>query len=153
MNRQPLAGSSQALCRDCLNNIGWDFYLRRQYDEALPWFEQACWLAPSPDDEMAHEHIEDLEPPYKLALENVLLCLARLGRLPEAAKKLTAYFDRFGRLPRYETEALRKLGLDADVAYIRRQIEKRTKVSCLASTILSLRVASFKNVTEQTLQK
>jgi hypothetical protein len=44
-------------------------------------------------------------------------------------KKLTGYFDRFGRLPRYETEALRKLVLDADVAYIRRQIEKRTKVS------------------------
>ena len=115
--------------RDCLNNIGWDFYLRRQYEDALLWFEQACWLALSPDDEMAHAHTEDLEPPYKLALENVLLCLARLGRLPEAAKKLTGYFDRFGRLPRYETEALRKLGLDADVAYVRRQIEKRTKVS------------------------
>ncbi len=88
--------------RDCLNNIGWDFYLRRQYEDALLWFEQACWLALSPDDEMAHAHTEDLEPPYKLALENVLLCLARLGRLPEAAKKLTGYFDRFGRLPRYE---------------------------------------------------
>ena len=78
---------------------------------------------------MAYAHTENIEPPYKLALENVLLCLARLGRLPEAAKKLTVYFDRYGTLPRYETEALRKLGLDADVAYIRSQIEKRTKVS------------------------
>ena len=115
--------------RDCLNNVGWDFYLRRQYEEALLWFEQACWLPPSPDDEIEHAHAENMEPPYKLALENMLLCLARLGRLPEAAKKLTVYFDRFGRLPRYETEALRKLGLDADVAYIRRQIEKRTRVN------------------------
>ena len=126
-------GHVETLCflnrRDCLNNIGWDFYLRRQYEEALLWFEQACWLAPSSDDESEHAHAEDMAPPYKLALENVLLCLARLGRLPEAAKKLTVYFDRFGRLPRYETDALRKLGLDADIAYIRRQIEKRTKLS------------------------
>ncbi len=125
-------GHVETLCflnrRDCLNNIGWDFYLRRQYEEALLWFEQACWVAPSPDEEQ-HAHTEEVEPPYKLAFENLLLCLARLGRLPEAAKKLSAYFDHFGRLPRYETEALRKLGLDADVAYVRRQIEKRTKVS------------------------
>jgi tetratricopeptide (TPR) repeat protein len=118
---------TETLCflnhRDCLNNIGWDFYLRRQYEDALLWFERACWM-PYPDDEITYGVGESTEP-YKLALENVLLCLARLGRLPEAAKKLTAYFDRFGRLPRYETGALRKLGLDADVAYIRRQIEKR----------------------------
>lgn len=111
--------------RDCLNNKGWNLYLGKQYEEALPWFERACWIAPSPDKEAAHAHTEEIEPPYKLALENVLLCLAKLGRLPEAAEKLTVYFDCVGRLPHYETEALRKLGLDADIAFIRRQIEKR----------------------------
>ena len=110
--------------RDCLNNTGWNLYLRKQYEDALPWFVRACWIEPSPEKEMAHGHTENLEPPYKLAFENILLCLAKLGHLPEAAEKLTAYFDRFGRLPRYETQALRKLGLDADIAFIRRQIEK-----------------------------
>jgi tetratricopeptide (TPR) repeat protein len=110
--------------RDCLNNTGWNLYRRKQYEDALPWFVQACWIVPSPSLEMAHGHTENLEPPYKLAFENILLCLAKLGRLPEAAEKLTAYFDQFGRLPRYETEALRKLGLDANIAFIRRQIEK-----------------------------
>lgn len=110
--------------RDCLNNTGWDLYLQKQYEDALPWFVRACWIVPSPEKEMAHGHTENLEPPYKLAFENILLCLAKLGHLPEAAEKLTAYFDCFGRLPRYETEALRKLGLDADIAFIRRQIKK-----------------------------
>jgi tetratricopeptide (TPR) repeat protein len=127
--------NTNALCflnhRDCLNNIGWNLYLRKQYEDALPWFGQACWLEPSPDKEMAHAHSENLEPPYKLALENMLLCLARLGRLPEAAEKLTIYFDRIGRLPRYETEALRRLGLDADIAFIRRQTEKRASMGTL----------------------
>lgn len=104
-------------------------YLRKKYDDALLWFERACWLAPSHENELAQGHTEHMNPPYKLAFENVLLCLARLGRLPDAAKKLTAYFDRFGRLPRYETEALRRLGLDADVAYIRNQIDKRANRS------------------------
>lgn len=110
--------------RDCLNNTGWNLYLRKQYEDALPWFMRACWIEPSPEKEMAHAHTENLDPPYKLALENMLLCLTKLGHLPEAAENLTAYFDRFGRLPRYETEALRKLGVDADVAFIRRNIDK-----------------------------
>lgn len=113
--------------RDCLNNIGWHFYLEGKYEDALYWFERACALRPASDDVTAP--VENPEPSYKLALENVLLCLARLGRLPDAAKKLTVYFDCFGRLPRYETAALRKLGLDADVAYIRAQIENRGKTS------------------------
>jgi Tfp pilus assembly protein PilF len=115
--------------RDCLNNIGWNLYLRKEYENALPFFEEACRIEPSHEREATHEHTEDLKPPYKLALENLLLCLTRLGRLAEAAEKLTWYFDHIGRLPRYETEALRKLGLDADVAFIRRRIERHTTTS------------------------
>lgn len=37
------------------------------------------------------------------------------------------------RLPRYETEALRKLGLDADVAYIRARIEERSMIKGTAA--------------------
>jgi Tfp pilus assembly protein PilF len=119
--------------RDCLNNIGWNLYLRKQYDNALPWFEKACWIEPSTDKETEHAHIEDLEPPYKLALENQLLCLAKLGRLREAAEQLTVYLDEIGRLPRYETQALRKLGLDADIAFIRRNIEMSNKAESTPS--------------------
>ena len=32
--------------RDCLNNIGWDHYLRGDYEDALLWFDRACWLKP-----------------------------------------------------------------------------------------------------------
>ena len=128
-------GHEDSLCflnhRDCLNNIGWNLYLHKQYDEALPWFEKASWIEPSLEREAAHAHTEDLEPPYKMALENQLLCLAKLGRLREAAEQLTVYFDQVGRLPRYETEALRRLGLDADIAFIRRQAEKRASMGML----------------------
>jgi Tfp pilus assembly protein PilF len=113
--------------RDCLNNIGWDLYLHKQYDKALPWFEKACWIEPSLDRETVHAHTEELTTPYKLALENQLLCLAKLGRLREAAEQLTVYLDQIGRLPHYETQALRNLGLDADIAFIRRNIERSTK--------------------------
>jgi tetratricopeptide (TPR) repeat protein len=119
--------------RECLNNIGWNLYLRKQYNEALPWFEKACWIEPPIDREIEHAHTQDIEPPYKLALENQLLCLAKLGRLRESAEQLTAYFDQIGRLPRYETEALRKLGLDADIAFIRRNIERSTKAESIPS--------------------
>jgi tetratricopeptide (TPR) repeat protein len=120
--------------RDCLNNIGWDLYLRRQYEDALVWFEKACWLTPAVSHSLENGgEGEDGGPPYKLALENLLNCLAKLGRLTEASKLLTMYFERFGRLPRYETAALRKLGLDADVAYIRVRIEERSKVKGTAT--------------------
>lgn len=124
--------NSSSLCflchRDCINNLGWDCLLQQKCDDALVWFEQACWLRPSTDFKSHVEGaVDEVAPPYRLALENVLLCLAKLGRLSEAAKRLVVYFDHFGRLPRYESEALRKLGLDSDVAYIRATIESRRK--------------------------
>lgn len=59
------------------------------------------------------------EPPYKVAFENLLLSLAKLGRLKEATEKLEKYHDWFGRLPNYESRALEKLGLQPDVIFIR----------------------------------
>jgi hypothetical protein len=41
------------------------------------------------------------------SLENVLLTLAKMGRLSEAAKPLEEYHDHFGRLPNYELTAVR----------------------------------------------
>jgi len=109
--------------RDCLVNIGWEHYLREEYEQALGWFEHACHLM-EPMTKADQKHLEDdsdtdRNPPYKLALENVLLALAELGRLTEATQRLQEYHDWFGRLPRYESHALEKLGLQPDVIFIR----------------------------------
>jgi hypothetical protein len=50
-----------------------------------------------------------------------------MGRLTEAAARLQEYQFYFGRLPRYESEALAKLGLESDVVYLRSQIEARVQ--------------------------
>jgi tetratricopeptide (TPR) repeat protein len=98
--------------RDCVNNIGWDHYLRGEYEEALDWFQHACQLnGPGGSSES--------DGPYQLALENVLLALSKLGRLREAAIRLEEYHKFFGRLPRYESVALEKLGLQPDIIFVR----------------------------------
>ncbi len=102
------------LHRDCLNNIGWAHYLLGEYEEALAWFEHACYLkGPADDDENKSSQ------PYPLALENILLALSKLGRLTDATSRLTEYLERFGRLPRYESAQLETLGLQPDIVYIR----------------------------------
>jgi len=98
--------------RDCVNNIGWDHYLRGEYEEALGWFQHACQLNVPGGSSESHE-------PYQLALENVLLALSKLGHLREAAVKLEEYHKFFGRLPRYESVALEKLGLQPDIIFVR----------------------------------
>jgi tetratricopeptide (TPR) repeat protein len=70
--------------RDCLVNIGWDLYLLGEYEQALGWFEHACHLRqPLPNTERQnHLGIQpeaDSDAPYQLALENVLLTLAKWG--------------------------------------------------------------------------
>lgn len=65
--------------------------------------------------------------PYKLALENILLALAKLGRLTEAAARLEQYQFYFGRLPQYESEALAKLGLETDLIFVRSRIDALTQ--------------------------
>jgi tetratricopeptide (TPR) repeat protein len=108
--------------RDCLNNIGWEHYRQGEYDQALGWFEKACNLTDAAKKDEKHlegDDDADAEPPYKVAFENMLLTLAKLGRLKEATEKLEDYHDWFGRLPNYESRALEKLGLQPDVVFIR----------------------------------
>jgi tetratricopeptide (TPR) repeat protein len=107
--------------RDCLNSIGWEHYRRGEYEQALGWFEKACNLTDGAKDE---KHLEgdgeaDADKPYKVGFENMLVTLAKLGRLKEATEKLEEYHDCFGRLPNYESRALEKLGLQPDVIFIR----------------------------------
>jgi len=108
--------------RDCLNNIGWEHYRQGEYEQALGWFDKACNLT---DTAKKHEkHLEgddaaDADKPYKVGLENMLVTLAKLGRLKEATETLEKYHDWFGRLSSYESRALEKLGLQPDVIFIR----------------------------------
>jgi len=114
------------LCFDChrdsLNNIGWEHYRRGEYEQALGWFEMACNLEDTArKDERRlegdNEGCADLS--FKVAFENVLVTLAKLGRLEEATKKLEEYHNTFGRLGEHESRPLEKLGLQPDVIFIR----------------------------------
>ncbi len=112
--------------RDCLNNIGWDHYQRGEYEQALGWFQHACRLNLPETGNLFEVPAEgSAEPPYRLALENVLLTLARMGRLGDATARLQEYHSHFGRLPDYEARALEKLGLQPDVIYMRTRIGNR----------------------------
>jgi tetratricopeptide (TPR) repeat protein len=121
--------------RDCLNNIGWNHYLRGEYEEALGWFEHACRLADSSQQVGAKQEVAAQEAadngPYKLALENMLLALARLGRIREAAIRLEEYHDCFGRLPKRPARCRRRrrrLGMtrvQADLSPSRKRESKR----------------------------
>ncbi len=109
--------NTNALCfvchRDCLNNLGWHSYLAGRYEHAMVWFDQACWMHPDPGDVIHEMSAEELQAPYKLALENILLCLAHLNRTSEIKRLLLDYCTHFGRLPRYETGVLLKCRIDA----------------------------------------
>ena len=113
--------------RDCLNNIGWDHYMRGEYEQALGWFEHACRLGDLETKALSHLDARGLDRPnvpYRLALENILLTLAKLGRLTEATERLQQYHNWFGRVPSYEALALQKLGLQPDVVFIRSRARK-----------------------------
>jgi tetratricopeptide (TPR) repeat protein len=104
--------------RDCLNNLGWHSLLQGEYEQAIVWFDQACWMSPDPEDFVDDIPADELQPPYRLAFENLLLCLAKLANVPEAQKCVLEYCSHFGRVPRYESDALLSCGVDADRAYI-----------------------------------
>ena len=114
--------NTDALCfgchRDCLNNLGWHSYLSGKYAEAMVWFDQACWMCPDAGDVIHGISADELQPPYKLAFENILLCLAKQNRASEIRGRLSDYCARFGRLPRYETGVLLRCGIDADRVYV-----------------------------------
>jgi hypothetical protein len=100
-----------------------------EYEQALGWFEHACHLRQPLRDTETQKHLgiqpqDNSDAPYQLALENVLLTLAKMGRLNEAISRLEEYHRYFGRLPTYESRALEKLGLQPDVIYIRSCIKR-----------------------------
>jgi len=113
---------TDALCfvchRDCLNNLGWQAYLARNYEQALIWFDQACWMSPDSTDVVHGLKLDELQPPYRLAFENILLSLARLRRTSDAQKYALDYCRWFGRLPRYESLMLSQCGINADRIYL-----------------------------------
>ena len=98
-----------ATLRDCLNNIGWNYFRRGEYAKSLIWFKRSL-NTPNPEDPR----------PYPLALENMVLANARLGRVPAVAKLTEQYVYEIGRLPQYERMIVGKLGIDADVLYVER---------------------------------
>lgn len=83
--------------RDCLNNLGRHLFLKGQYEQAMTWFDQACWMSPDPKDRV-DDMPDELQPPYKLAFENLLLCLAKLGNVAEAQKRVWEYCSHFSRV-------------------------------------------------------
>jgi tetratricopeptide (TPR) repeat protein len=112
--------------RDCVNNIGWDHFMHGEYEEALAWFEHAARFGEVPAEEGSGPAgpmpETSARAPYHLAFENVLLALAKLGRVAEAAKGVEDYHYHFGRLPVYERLALQNLGLEPDVMFMRSRI-------------------------------
>jgi len=98
-----------ASLRDCLNNIGWNHFRRGDYTQSLKWFKRSSTVL-DPED----------AKPYALALENMILANARLGRVPIVAKLTREYVSMIGRLPRYESMIVGKLGIDADLMFIER---------------------------------
>lgn len=97
--------------RACLNNIGWYYYRRGDAQEALHWFEGACWF----------EHPSD-PGPYKLAIENLFLVYAHLDMREHAHPLAAEYIDLYGPIPTMEAKALLRLGVDADAIWLRRKM-------------------------------
>jgi hypothetical protein len=92
------------------------------YKQALVWLDQACWMSPDPTDVIHEVDAADLQPAYKLAFENILLCLAKLGRIPEATDRVVEYCQVFGRVPSYESNVLLEAGIDPDCLYVQSRI-------------------------------
>jgi tetratricopeptide (TPR) repeat protein len=104
----------EALCqdcwRDCLNNIGWLLYRRKEYAKALPWFERAAKVkSVGPMGDMCQ---------LPLPFENIIQVYVALHRVEEAERAALDYISRFGRLSWPERHALRRLNIDADALYV-----------------------------------
>jgi len=96
--------------RDTWNNIGWYYYRRGKYDEALRWFDQCCKVA---------DVQESLgKGNGRLGLENKILTYCALGMVREAESSANEFVGRYGRFDWPERRALRKLGIDADAIYV-----------------------------------
>jgi hypothetical protein len=107
--------------RECLNAIGWDRFLNSKFKAALKWFKRARWIASPSEPPVDFDRLDGEDPickPYRPAMENMLLALARLGRRNEAGIQLRRYHRFFGRQPDELTLALVKIGLDAHEMFI-----------------------------------
>ena len=97
--------------RDCVNNIGWYYYRRGEFQTARAWFEKACWFE------------NPLDPgPYSYAMGNLLLVYAELGMTEEARQVATEYVDLYGPIPTAEAHTLLRVGLDADAIWLKRKM-------------------------------
>lgn len=104
----------QWLCADChrdaRNNIGWYYYRKGHYQQAMEWFDGAIERA---------DCCRVLgEADAVKAIENKILTYAAMGDIPKAQETARGYIKRFGRLPWPESRALAKIGIDADTMYI-----------------------------------
>ena len=92
------------------NNIGWYYYRRGDYREALKWFQQTYEVANS-DEAFGMGNCA-------LAMENKILCYSALSMSQEAEAAAQEYIRRYGRLPWPERRALAKLNIDADTMFV-----------------------------------
>jgi tetratricopeptide (TPR) repeat protein len=106
--------NSEGLCahcyRDSWNSIGWYYYRRGMYREAIQWFERVCHLN---DTGEFLQHYDRAR-----AVENMLLAYSALLVTIEAKATTRDYITRFGRVPWPERRALAKIGIDADAMYV-----------------------------------
>ena len=89
--------------RECLNSIGWHHYRRGDCQNALPWFERACWF----------ENVHD-PAPYHFAMGNLILAYSELGMREEAKRVAIDYARLCGPIPPFERRALSRINIDAD---------------------------------------
>lgn len=112
------------LCQDCFrdlwNNIGWYYYRRGRYQEALKWFDQFCKVA-DVQEKLGHGDA-------RLGLENKVLAYCALKMEREAEATANEYVRRYGRFRWPERRALAKLKIDADAMYVERcQSDKESR--------------------------
>jgi Tfp pilus assembly protein PilF len=96
--------------RDCLNNIGWLLYRKKEYAKALPWFERAAKVK-------SVGLMGDMYE-FPLPFENIIQVYVALHMVEEARSATVDYISRFGRLSWPERHALRRLNIDADALYV-----------------------------------
>ena len=96
------------------NEIGWDRYRRRLWNEAIPWFEQVL---------KRHKEKEPVQGWFQVheraeATESIILARAAMGQVAGTQSAIRSYIGDFGRLPWAERRMLRRAGFDADAIYV-----------------------------------
>ena len=110
------AGLCEECFRDLWNNIGWFYFRRKDFREALKWFEQSYQVA------LADE--ETSVGKCALAIENKIQCYSALTLSEEAVASAQEYIRRYGRLPWPERRVLARIGVDADALYVQHRMDQ-----------------------------